>query len=130
MSGNNNKRPRASSWDDEYLPNLPRPPFRGHSRPEPETWPETSESSSSRSASGLPSVEVIHIGHSKVDENTKDMHANCTVTLIRGCKFNILVDTMTAWDGQKLQGLLSQGLYTLIFLKPTKFKKKIFFHLS
>jgi hypothetical protein len=106
MSGDN----KESSWDDEYLPNLPRPSFHSHARPEP----STPESSSSRSAGDLPSVEVIHIGHSKVDENTKDMHANCTVTLIRGCKYNILVDTMTAWDGQKLTGLLTNGMCSLI----------------
>ncbi|XP_059483267.1 metallo-beta-lactamase domain-containing protein 1-like isoform X2 [Neocloeon triangulifer] len=37
-----------------------------------------------------------------------DMHANCTVTFIKGCKFNILVDTMTAWDGEKLKRLLKE----------------------
>lgn len=123
MSGQDpgaNKRTRSNSWDDEYLPNLPRPPFHRHPKQEPSN---SAGSTSSGSADGLPSVHVIHIGHSRLDENTRDMYANCTVTLIKGCKFNILVDTMTAWDGQKLQGLLLSGLcakvdkaYWLIFL--------------
>jgi hypothetical protein len=95
-------------WDNEYLPNLPRPPFRKLPHHE-----HHHENSFTESVGGLPSVEVIHIGHSKLDEFTGDMHANCTVTLIKGCKFNILVDTMTAWDGQKLQELLSHGLCAL-----------------
>lgn len=97
MSGND--------WDDEYLPNLPRPPFHRHA-----AGPSRSSANSPSRPRGLPSVHVIHIGHSHVDENTGDMNANCTVTLVRGCKFNILVDTMTAWDGDKLSGLLSTGL--------------------
>ncbi|XP_065347316.1 uncharacterized protein LOC135944368 [Cloeon dipterum] len=57
--------------------------------------------------SGFPRVKVLNVGYSRVtDEAAQTMHANCTVTFIKGCKFNILVDTMTAWDGAKLLALL------------------------
>ncbi|CAB3368718.1 Hypothetical predicted protein [Cloeon dipterum] len=57
--------------------------------------------------SGFPRVKVLNVGYSRVtDVAAQTMHANCTVTFIKGCKFNILVDTMTAWDGAKLLALL------------------------
>ncbi|XP_020801092.1 metallo-beta-lactamase domain-containing protein 1 [Drosophila serrata] len=55
-------------------------------------------------------VVVLHTGYSR-EEGTA-MRANCTCTLVR-CRdgTNILVDTMTAWDGELLRSLLSdQGL--------------------
>ncbi|XP_001357195.3 metallo-beta-lactamase domain-containing protein 1 [Drosophila pseudoobscura] len=58
-------------------------------------------------------VIVLQPGYSHEDENDETaMRANCTCTLIR-CRDgqNIIVDTMTAWDGDLLQSLLRhQGL--------------------
>lgn len=34
-------------------------------------------------------------------KNEQEMKANCTCTLIRGVH-NIIVDTMTPWDGDKI----------------------------
>lgn len=48
-------------------------------------------------------VHVLFDGYSKVTE--EGMLANCTCTLITGPQ-NIIVDTMTAWDGQKLKAAL------------------------
>lgn len=48
-------------------------------------------------------VIVLFDGYSK--ETKPGMEANCTCTLIRGPK-NIVVDTMTAWDGAKLEEAL------------------------
>jgi len=90
-----NRGRSAEFWDNEYLPYLPRPRFRSPMR---HLEPSRVDSH--------PSVKVLHNGHSRKDEKTGDMYANCTVTLIKGSKFNIIVDTMTAWDGDKLKALL------------------------
>ena len=44
-------------------------------------------------------VHVLHDGYSKMVKGT--MYANCTCTLITGPK-KIIVDTMTAWDKDKI----------------------------
>lgn len=49
-----------------------------------------------------PSVKVLFDGFSRLEEKTGDMIANCTCTFIKGHKFNVIVDTMTAWDGDKI----------------------------
>lgn len=47
-------------------------------------------------------IIVLFEGYStKVDSRTQD--ANCSCTLIKGPK-NIIVDTLTAWDRDKLLG--------------------------
>lgn len=54
-------------------------------------------------------VIVLQAGYSYDDENdTNVMHANCSCTLIR-CRdgTNIIVDTMTAWDGELMKSLLA-----------------------
>jgi hypothetical protein len=63
------------------------------------------------------SIKVLHEGYSRVEEKTGDMFANCTCTLIRGHKFNIIVDTMTAWDAEKLVNgkIILNFSYFLIF---------------
>lgn len=50
-------------------------------------------------------VIVLFNGYSKYTE--RGHLANCTCTLIKGPK-NIIVDTMTAWDGEKLTEALRQ----------------------
>ncbi|KAF4528469.1 hypothetical protein B566_EDAN015931 [Ephemera danica] len=64
--------------------------------------PETSDASLCRQIS----IEVLFNGYSHVEDSTGDVIANCTSTLIRGRKFNVLVDTMTAWDREKLLNAL------------------------
>ncbi|KAH8298026.1 hypothetical protein KR018_004788, partial [Drosophila ironensis] len=63
--------------------------------------------------SGVNQVIVLQDGYSRQDEEKEScMRANCTCTLIR-CRdgTNIIVDTMTAWDGEHLRSLLHhQGL--------------------
>ncbi|KRG02870.1 uncharacterized protein LOC6576292 [Drosophila mojavensis] len=58
-------------------------------------------------------VIVLQSGYAKEDAyDPKAMRANCSCTLIR-CRdsSNIIVDTMTAWDGEHLKSLLAgQGL--------------------
>lgn len=58
-------------------------------------------------------VIVLFNGHStKFDNET--MQANCSCTLIKTSK-NIIVDTMTAWDREKIiQGII---VHTTIVLK-------------
>jgi hypothetical protein len=116
-------------WDDAYLPHLPRPAFRsphrhyehsnvgvGEDHPEREVHydhPERevhSDHPDLPADGALPAVKVLQMGHSRKDEITGDIYANCTVTLIRGRKFNVLVDTMTAWDGHHLTDLLASKL--------------------
>lgn len=36
------------------------------------------------------------------DNDNKNMLANCTCTLIKSQNDNIIVDTMTAWDGDRI----------------------------
>lgn len=55
------------------------------------------------SGSGNYHVNVLFDGYSRVTET--DQLANCTCTLITGPQ-NIIVDTMTAWDGPKLKAAL------------------------
>ncbi|BFF93451.1 metallo-beta-lactamase domain-containing protein 1 [Drosophila madeirensis] len=58
-------------------------------------------------------VIVLQPGYSREDEHDSTaLRANCTCTLVR-CRdgLNIIVDTMTAWDGDLLRSLLRhQGL--------------------
>ncbi|XP_016964024.1 metallo-beta-lactamase domain-containing protein 1 [Drosophila biarmipes] len=58
-------------------------------------------------------VIVLQDGYSREEDGDETaMRANCTCTLVR-CRdgTNIIVDTMTAWDGERLRSLLSnQGL--------------------
>ncbi|EDW63602.1 metallo-beta-lactamase domain-containing protein 1 [Drosophila virilis] len=58
-------------------------------------------------------VIVLQAGYSHNDANEPNaMRANCSCTLIR-CRdgSNIIVDTLTAWDGDQLKSLLAaQGL--------------------
>lgn len=54
-------------------------------------------------------VIVLHVGYCYDDANKENvMHANCSCTLIR-CRdgTNVIVDTMTAWDGELLKSLLA-----------------------
>lgn len=46
-------------------------------------------------------VSVLFDGFSQINENGREMYANCTCTLIKG-QVNIIIDTMTAWDGHKI----------------------------
>ncbi|EDW76329.1 uncharacterized protein Dwil_GK15398 [Drosophila willistoni] len=55
-------------------------------------------------------VIVLQSGYSREDaENPNAMRANCTCTLIR-CRdgTNVIVDTMTSWDGEHLKSLLAK----------------------
>ena len=47
-------------------------------------------------------VIVLFNGYSRVSEDGKIMKANCTCTLIRSKELNIIVDTMTPWDKDKI----------------------------
>lgn len=52
-------------------------------------------------------IHVLYNGYSSVNENSTVMKANCTCTLIKGPN-NIIIDTMTAWDRDKiLEGYLN-----------------------
>ncbi|KAH8404359.1 hypothetical protein KR222_004910, partial [Zaprionus bogoriensis] len=54
-------------------------------------------------------VIVLQAGYSYNDANDANiMHANCSCTLIR-CRdgTNVIVDTLTAWDGDHLKSLLA-----------------------
>lgn len=55
-------------------------------------------------------VHVLFDGYSKTTE--AGMSANCTCTLITGPQ-NIIVDTMTAWDGPKLKAALENHKLTV-----------------
>lgn len=46
-------------------------------------------------------VHVLFDGYCKPNESGSGSMANCTCTLIKGPK-NIIVDTMTPWDGERL----------------------------
>lgn len=57
---------------------------------------------------------VLNVGYSAMEEKKVEgemevMVANCTCTLIKSHDCNIIVDTMTPWDGD----LLLQSEYTL-----------------
>ena len=47
----------------------------------------------------LPEIRVLFDGYSLMKDG--EMFANCSCTLIKGEK-NIIVDTMTAWDKDRL----------------------------
>ncbi|XP_053644711.1 metallo-beta-lactamase domain-containing protein 1 isoform X1 [Cherax quadricarinatus] len=54
------------------------------------------------------SVHVLHDGYSRMEDGM--MKANCTCTLVKGPN-NLIVDTMTAWDKEKIiSGLQSYGI--------------------
>ena len=57
-------------------------------------------------------IFVLYEGYSEMkttDENSLPvMKANCTCTLIKNNSHNIIVDTMTAWDAQKILDALRQ----------------------
>ena len=57
--------------------------------------------------SSLSDVFVLFEGFSKVDPNQSIMKANCTSTLIKSKGKNIIIDTMTPWDKDKLIGELA-----------------------
>lgn len=49
------------------------------------------------------SIHVLFNGYCKIDDiNKQDMLANCTCTLIKSQNDIIIVDTMTAWDGNNI----------------------------
>lgn len=52
-------------------------------------------------------VHVLFEGYSKLLEST-GMKANCSCTLITGGTHKILVDTMTAWDGDRIVEALAK----------------------
>ena len=47
-------------------------------------------------------VTVLFDGYSSVSEGGKTMKANCSCTLIQSKGLNIIVDTMTPWDKEKI----------------------------
>lgn len=51
-------------------------------------------------------IYVLYNGYSYLSENSTIMKANCTCSLIKGPN-NIIIDTMTAWDREKIL----EGLY-------------------
>ena len=57
-------------------------------------------------------ITVLHNGYSDfVPNQTADlsiMKANCTCTLVRNANFNVIVDTMTPWDGDKIKDSLKR----------------------
>lgn len=57
------------------------------------------------SGSGKHCVHVLYDGYSR--PAATGTQANCSCTLITGCQ-NIIVDTMTTWDGQKLLSALNK----------------------
>ncbi|XP_015910955.1 metallo-beta-lactamase domain-containing protein 1 [Parasteatoda tepidariorum] len=58
-----------------------------------------------------PSVEILKVGYSILNEEAKFMKANCTCTLVRDNNKIMLVDTLTAWDGIfLLKALEERGL--------------------
>ena len=54
-------------------------------------------------------VFALYTGYSRTDnDDNKLMYANCSCTLIRTKNGrNIIVDTMTAWDGDRIKGALA-----------------------
>ena len=47
-------------------------------------------------------VNVLFDGYSNISEDGKIMRANCTCTLIQSKGLNIIVDSMTPWDKDKI----------------------------
>lgn len=60
--------------------------------------------------SALNEVIILFNGFSKIDlHDSKIFLTNCTCTLIKGANnFNIIIDTMTPWDGPKILQALKQ----------------------
>ena len=54
-------------------------------------------------------VHVLEVGYSIEDQGSRTMKANCTCSLITNGSKNIVVDTMTPWDGQKLLKKLKES---------------------
>ncbi|XP_026677484.1 metallo-beta-lactamase domain-containing protein 1-like [Diaphorina citri] len=52
-------------------------------------------------------VHVLYEGYSKILDSG-GMSANCTCTLITGGQHKIIVDTMTAWDGDRIVEALAR----------------------
>ncbi|XP_052747071.1 metallo-beta-lactamase domain-containing protein 1 isoform X2 [Bicyclus anynana] len=55
-------------------------------------------------------IVVLHDGYSAL-KSTEEMSANCTCTLIKG-RNNIIIDTMTPWDTDKIVSGLKQNNVT------------------
>ena len=53
------------------------------------------------SADSLATVHVLHSGYSRLDEEGF-MRANCSCVLVSDRSCHTLVDTMTAWDKQRV----------------------------
>jgi len=112
-----------SDWDDDYYPNMPRPRFRSPLRhaqrkiTKSEVQPVDDEGQYEKKSR---TVKVLHVGHSTRFEHTGDIFTSCTVALIKGYKFNIIVDTMNAWDGAKLENILL-GIFFAIYNKNSIF---------
>ena len=65
-------------------------------------------------------VHVLSDGYSRLD-GEGSMLANCTCTLIKGPK-NVIVDTMTPWDGQVIvAGLGKHGLKPVLHCRAIIF---------
>ena len=47
-------------------------------------------------------VIVLFEGYSRTDKDKNIMKANCTCTMIKSKDLNIIVDTMTPWDKERL----------------------------
>lgn len=52
-------------------------------------------------------VHVLFEGYCLANDDG-NMSANCSCTLVKGIEHNIIVDTMTPWDGQRLTDALRQ----------------------
>ena len=64
-------------------------------------------------------VKVLYNGYSKMEDGV--MKANCTCTLIKG-PTNMIVDTMTAWDKDKiLSGKFRVDNYSIQYINPSSF---------
>lgn len=50
-------------------------------------------------------LTIIKTGYSSINSESNIMKANCTCTLVEDEKFKIIIDTLTAWDGE----FLTQG---------------------
>ena len=57
-------------------------------------------------------IFVLHNGYSEFKANNDDslpvMRANCSCTLIRNASYNVIVDTMTPWDTEKIKESLKE----------------------
>ncbi|KAG8200793.1 hypothetical protein JTE90_006375 [Oedothorax gibbosus] len=56
-------------------------------------------------------VTIIKTGYSSINSESNIMKANCTCTLVENGKFKLIIDTLTAWDGEFLtQELKKRGV--------------------